>query len=161
MFDVFYSGAKPNLFVFEQPADSLEHAASLSRTRYYWYIYGDNDYSTFDFTYEPPPWESNFVHVWPTQWHQYGGAYLANRDTVAQQQWHFHAQAVNIKADPLLFKTLHTCETFDYTWRPHPLDPPYTYVFGNQWHAAERMPTVTYTVAGAVEHKYMYEPQAQ
>jgi hypothetical protein len=160
MFDVFYSGPKPNRFAFECPADSLEHAASLSRTRYYWYIYGGNDYSNFDFTYEPAPWESDFVHVWPSQWHQYGGAYLAHKDTVANQQWHFHPQAVDIKSNPGLFKTTHTCK-FDYTWRPHPLDPPYTYVFGNQWHMAERMPTVTYTVPGATERKYMHEPQAQ
>lgn len=157
---MFYSGPKPGLFAFEQPADSLEHAAQLSRTRYYWYIYGDNDYSNFDFTYEPPQWESNFVHVWPTQWHQYGGAYLAHKDTVANQQWHFHPQVVNIKPDPVLFETAYTCE-FDYSWRPHPMDPPYTYVFGNQWHMAERMPTVIYTVPGATERKYMHEPQAQ
>ena len=161
MFDVFYSGPKPNRFAFECPADSLEHAAQLSRTRYYWYIYGDNDYSTFDFSFEPAPWESEFVHVWPSQWHQYGGAYLAHKDTVANQQWHFHPQAVNIKSNPGLFETTHPCETFDYTWRPHPLDPPYTYVFGNQWHMAERMPTVIYTVPGATERKYMHEPQAQ
>lgn len=159
MFDVFYSGTKPNRFAFEQPADSLEHAAQLSRTGYYWYIYGDRDYTNFDFDYVPPPWESNFVHVWPTQWHQYGGAYLAHINTVTQQQWHFHTQAVNIKADPALFETAHDCE-FDYTWRPHPMDPPYIYVFGNQWHSAERMATVTYTVAGATERKYLSEPRA-
>ena len=161
MFDVFYSGPKPNRFAFECPADSLEHAARLSRTGYYWYIYGDNDYTNFDFSFDPAPWESDFVHVWPTQWHQYGGAYLAHKDTVANHQWHFHPQVVNIKSNPGLFETLHPCETFDYTWRPHPLDPPYMYVFGNQWHMAERMPTVTYTVPGATERKYMHEPQAQ
>ena len=161
MFDVFYSGPKPNRFAFECPADSLEHAARLSRTGYYWYIYGDNDYTNFDFSFDPAPWESDFVHVWPTQWHQYGGAYLAHKDTVANHQWHFHPQVVNIKSNPGLFETLHPCKIFDYTWRPHPLDPPYMYVFGNQWHMAERMPTVTYTVPGATEHKYMHEPQAQ
>jgi hypothetical protein len=48
MFDVFYNGPKPNRFVFEQPADSLEDAAEKSRTRFYWYIYGSNDYTNFD-----------------------------------------------------------------------------------------------------------------
>ena len=132
----------------------------MSRTGFYWYIYGDRDYTDFDFDYVPAPWESNFVHVWPTQWHQYGGAYLANRNTVAQQQWHFHTQMVAIKADADLFETVHACD-FDYTWRPHPMDPPYIYVFGNQWHAAERMPTVTYTVPGATERKYLSEPRAR
>jgi hypothetical protein len=33
-------------------------------------------------------------------------------------------------------------------------------VFGNQWHSAEIMPTVTYTVPGATERKYMDMPRA-
>ena len=32
MFDVFYTGTKPNLFVFEQLATSLDEAAVSSRT---------------------------------------------------------------------------------------------------------------------------------
>jgi hypothetical protein len=35
MFDIFYSGKKPNLFAHEQQADSIEHAQSLSRTRFF------------------------------------------------------------------------------------------------------------------------------
>jgi len=40
MFDVFYSGNKPGLFAFEQPASSLEDAANRSKTSHYWYIMG-------------------------------------------------------------------------------------------------------------------------
>jgi hypothetical protein len=36
MFDVFYSGIKPNLFAHEQVADSIDHAKELSQTRYFW-----------------------------------------------------------------------------------------------------------------------------
>ena len=157
---MFYFGPKPNLFEFEQPADSLEHAAELSRTGYYWYIYGGNDYTGFDFDYKPVPWESTHVHVWPTQWHQYGGAYLAHKDSLTEYKWQFHQQIVPIKSAPEKFTILHTVENFDYSWRPHPMDPAYIYVFGNQWHGPEQMPTVEYHAPGATERKYLYEPQA-
>ena len=52
------------------------------------------------------------------------------------------------------------CEC-DHSWCPDPGDPPYIYVFGNQWHAAEVMPTVEYHVPGATERKYMDVPIAK
>jgi hypothetical protein len=50
--------------------------------------------------------------------------------------------------------TLIDCE-WDYTWQPEPGSPPYIYVFGNQWHSAEVMPTVEYHMPGATQRKYM------
>ena len=122
------------MFAFEQPAASLEEAAERSRTSHYWFIYGDNDYSNFDFEYVPVPWESTHLHVWPTQWHEYGGAYLANKRTVANREYHFHKDIVITKPTQENWHTLTPVESFDYSWRPHPMDPPYIYVFGNQWY---------------------------
>ena len=76
MFDVFYSGTKPNLFPHEQSATDIEHARKLSRTRYFWWINYLSDYSGFDFLWEPVPWESNQTHVWPSQHRENGGTYL-------------------------------------------------------------------------------------
>lgn len=149
------------MFAHERKAESLEQAAELSRTKYYWFIYGENDYANFDFDYVPPPWEADHLHTWPTQWHQYGGAYLANKDSIKTYQYNFKTDIVPIKADRDKFDILHNIKSFDYTWRPHPLDPPYIYVFGNQWYGPEQMPTVEYRVPGATERKYLYEPQAQ
>lgn len=160
MFDVFYYGPKPGLFEFERPADSLEHAAAQCRTGYYWYIYGDNDYTEFDFDFVPAPWESTHVHTWPTQWNQYGGAYLAHTGTLTEYKWQFHNQIVNTKPDQSLFYSNYEIDSFDHTWRPHPMDPPYIYVFGNHWYPAEIMPTVEYHTPGATERKFMSEPSA-
>jgi hypothetical protein len=160
MFDVFYTGTKPNRFAHERPADSLEQAAELSRTRLYWYIYSANDYANFDFGYVPPPWEEGHVHTWPTQWNQHGGAYLANKHTVLEHQWQFHHQTVPAVPTAEHWLTHHAVD-FDYSWQPHPHDPPYIYVFGNQWHGAEQMATVEYHVPGATERKYMHEPRAR
>jgi hypothetical protein len=76
MFDIFYSGPKPNLFAHEQAADSIEHARELSRTRYFWWVNYLTDYSGHDFLWEPVPWEADQTHVWPSQHQQNGGTRL-------------------------------------------------------------------------------------
>ena len=160
MFDVFYLGSKPNLFAFEKPAHDLDDAARQSKTKYYWFIYSDYDHSQIDFDFVPVPWQSQYIHVWPSQWHQFGGVYLANKNTVKNREWHFHNNAINSRPNKKLFQVLADCE-FDYSWRPHPHDPTYKYVFGNQWWPGEIMPTVIYTVDNAQEEKYMREPYAR
>ena len=60
----------------EQQADNLDHAIAQSKTRYLWIVDGLNDYSDFDFYWEPPPWESNQLHVWPSQHQENGGTIL-------------------------------------------------------------------------------------
>jgi len=87
MFDVFYSGPKPNLFVHEQPARDIDHARELSRTRAFWWINYLTDYTNFDFLYEPPPWQSNQCHVWPSQHQADGGTRLVPRNTTVDTNY--------------------------------------------------------------------------
>ena len=157
MFDVFYKGPKPNLFAFERPAESLEDAAQQSRTLYYWFIYSGYDHTLIDFDYVPVPWESTHIHVWPSQFYEYGGVYLANKHTTHEYKWQFHDKIVKTVATKRNWTILHPVheDRFDWSWVPHPKDPPYIYVFGNQWHGPEHMPTVEYAVPGATERKYM------
>jgi hypothetical protein len=158
MFDVFYSGKKPNVFVHEREADSIEHAQKLSRTRYFWWISYLCDYSTHDWDFQPVPWQADYTHTWPSQHHDYSGTYLVPR--TGEIKYHFHDQVIPVSGDPDLYHASYNVE-FDYTWAPHPNDPPYIYVFGNQWHPANRMPTVEYHVPGATARKYMDLPKAQ
>jgi hypothetical protein len=157
MFDVFYSGPKPNQFAHEYPADNLEHAQQLSRTRYFWWVSYLADYTGFDFLFEPVPWQSEYTHVWPSQYHDYSGTYLVPK--TGEIKYHFHSKIVPNKDQSDSFDILSDAE-FDYTWAPHPHDPPYIYVFGNQWWPAEKMPTVEYHVPGATDRKYMDQPRA-
>jgi len=76
MFDIFYSGSKPNLFAHEQAARDIDHARELSRTRYFWWVNYLTDYTGFDFLWEPVPWESHQRHVWPSQHQDNGGTEL-------------------------------------------------------------------------------------
>ena len=54
MFDIFYINNKPNLPA--RKVSSIDEARELSRTRYLWIVDGANNYSDFDFTWEPVPW---------------------------------------------------------------------------------------------------------
>lgn len=159
MFDVFYIGKKPGLFVHERAADSIEHAQQLSRTRYCWVVNYLSDYTGWDWFWEPVPWEKDFVHTWPSQHHEYSGTYLIPTH-VADIEYKFHKNILpNRNANEHLTMLVENAE-FDATWHPHPLDPPYNYVFGNQWWPAEVMPTVEYRMPGAVDRKYMDQPRA-
>jgi hypothetical protein len=136
MIDVFYSGDQPNLFAFEKRAESLEAAAEKSRTELYWFIYGSNDYTNFDFDWRPAPWEQHHVHCFGTQWQRTGGAYLANKHTVQNKEWHFRTeQKVTRSAEKLrwIIPADIVDSDFDYSWHPDELEPDYEYHFPTQW----------------------------
>jgi hypothetical protein len=76
MFDIFYSGTKPNVLVHEREARDIEHARELSSTRYFWWVNYLTDYSCHDFLWEPAPWQAEQCHVWPSQHQDNGGTAL-------------------------------------------------------------------------------------
>lgn len=47
--------------------------------------------------------------------------------------------------------------TFDWSWVPHPWEPPFIYVWGNYLYDGETMPTIEYRVPGATQIKYMHD----
>jgi hypothetical protein len=159
MFDVFYSGKKPGVVAHERQADSIEHAQQLSSTRYFWWINYLYDYSDWDWLFEPLPWQSEYTHVWPSQWDQVFGAYLVPTHATELNYFH-HRDLVPTRVFSENFNILIDCE-FDQTWVPHPWEPPHVYVWGNQHWDGTIMPTVKYTVPGATEVKFMDWPVPQ
>ena len=119
MFDVFYSGVRPDLFAHERAADTIEHARTLSRTRYFWWVNYLSDYTGFDFLFEPVPWESSYTHSWPSQWHEYSGTYLVPTHS-EQIDYKFHEQIIPNRELRANYTQLVDNIAFDYTWHPHP-----------------------------------------
>ena len=74
MFDKFYTS-------------NIEEACALSRTRYLWVLDAHCDYSDFDFTWEPVPWESNQIHVWPSQHQENSGTMLVPKQGAADKNY--------------------------------------------------------------------------
>ena len=107
MFDIFYLSSPLNLFAHERKADSIEHARELSRTRYLWIADAANDYSRFDWIWEPAPWQADQAHVWPSQHQANGGTWLipkhgyqdVNRDHVPVSRQNL-SNRLHIKHNP-------------------------------------------------------------
>jgi len=152
MFDVFYSGTKPNLFAHEQQADSIEHAMESSRTRYFWWVNYLTDYTDFDFLWEPVPWESHQRHAWPSQWQKDSGTYLVPKQGFEETNYRSNQQLTryyNLTAWTI--PSGFDFETFDFSWHPDPTDPPYIYQFGTQH---QRTGGPQYHVDGATDLKF-------
>lgn len=153
MFDVFYFGDKPNRFAFECEAESLDRAAELSRTTFFWYIYGNISGSKFSFDFVPAPWESDHIHVFPSQWQRDGGVCLANKHTVQNRKWHWRNEQQVCRSGSVSNWQVPSnidSSSIDFSWHPDPHDPPYVYHFPSQWQSASG---VTYTVPGATSVK--------
>jgi len=131
------------LFPHEKFAESIEVADSLSRTSCYWYSYGGNDYSKFNFYWQPNIWERNYTHVFGDQWREYGYTFFVktgnakadiyfNKDQRCERLPHPHLFTCNGSIDP---------ETVDTTWHDNALEPDFTYHFPSQH---QRASGVTY-----------------
>ena len=152
MFDVFYSGTKPNRFAHEQEARDIDHAKELSQTRYFWWINYLTDYTGFDFLYEPVPWESHQRHAWPSQWQKDAETYLVPRQGYSE---------TNYRTAPILQRlpdqtnwtipATFDPDSFDFSWHPDVTEPGYIYQFGTQH---QRTGGPEYRVAGATDLKF-------
>jgi len=108
----------------------------LCRTGRYWYIYGGNDYTGFDFDWLNPPWEDNYVHVFASQWQRNGEVYFANKDTVKNREWNFCTEQKVIRLpnrDKWAVPDNIDDSEFDYSWHPDRTEPEYEYRFPTQW----------------------------
>ena len=152
MFDVFYSGIKPNQFAHEQVADSIDHARQLSRTRYFWWINYLTDYTNFDFLYEPVPWESHQRHAWPSQWQKDAETYLVPKSGYSETNYRTTPVLVRLPSrDNWAIPDTFDPDSFDFSWHPDTTEPGYIYQFGTQH---QRTGGPEYRVAGATDLKF-------
>jgi hypothetical protein len=143
MYDIFYFGPKPGLFPHEKFAESLEVADQLSKTSCYWYIYGGNNYSKFNFYYRPNNWEQNFTHVFGDQWQKHGYTFLVKKGNVNADHFYNVDQQCERLQHPHLFTFPKNIDpkTVATTWHPDPLETEFTYHFPSQH---QRASGVTY-----------------
>ena len=152
MFDVFYSGIKPNRFAHEQQADSIDHAQELSRTRYFWWINYLTDYNDFDFLYEPVPWESNQRHAWPSQWQKDAETYLVPKSGYSETNYRTAPILTRLPSqDNWIVPQTFDPDSFDFSWHPDSTEPGYIYQFGTQH---QRTGGPQYCVEGATDLKF-------
>ena len=65
-----------------------------SNTEWYWLTDSRVDYSNFNFDYDPPNWESQFIHAFGDQHSVHGGTYLVHIDHDNHTDFKFVSQTV-------------------------------------------------------------------
>jgi len=113
----------------------------------------------FDYSWVPHPYEPAFIWQFGTQWQKNGGPkyIVAGAKTIK----HIDVQrAIIDNSTNKQWRPLQANIDFDYSWHPDEDDPPYIYMFGNQWYEPEIMPTVLYRVKGATEKKFIHDYKA-
>jgi hypothetical protein len=163
--DVFYYGKKPNVHPREKFAKNFEDARSQSTTVDFWVINEFCDYRGFDwdwdfeFLHDEDVWAEEHINVWPSQHQKDSGTWLCNTDN-KEPFVIYRADVTPLKRKNEKnsnWNVLAPIEEllFDFSWHPDPSDPPYIYVWGNQWHSGKIMPTVEYHVPGATDKKHI------
>jgi hypothetical protein len=118
------------------------------------WIIPDNIEDNFDYSWIPSPKEPPFIWEFGTQWQKAGGPVYTTKGST-QKKYCSDQIAVRIATEDRCYRPLVSNLQFDYSWHPDPNDPPFIYVFGNQWYDSVTMPTLLYRVKGATEKKYM------
>ena len=122
------------MFPHERFAESIEVAGNLSKTSCYWYIYGGNDYSEFNFMWQPNAWEKNYTHVFGDQWREHGYTFFVRKDNVSADFYYNKDQYTRRLPHPHLFAIPENVDiqSIDTSWHPNPLEPEFTHHFPSQ-----------------------------
>lgn len=157
MFDVFYVGPKPGLFAHERQCDSIEQACVLSRTRYFWFVNYLSDYTGWDWLWEPPPWQADQRHAWPSQWQKDSGTYLVPRQGYSATNYRTYPMVMRQPdLDAWTVPDNIDRAQFDFSWHPDPTEPDYEYHFATQWQTSGGP-----VYAGGAGIKLIDQPRAQ
>lgn len=115
--------------------DDIHETAAKCKTRYFWYVDHGVDCTGFDFNWVPVPWESQFVHIFPSKWQRDGGIRLVNKQS-PEGELKFH-NTKKVTRVPTTRNWILDDSTdysnFDFSWHPDSLDGEFIYVFPSQW----------------------------
>jgi hypothetical protein len=75
MFDIVYN------------CKNIDRALEKCKTRYLWVLDQHTDYSNFDLTWEPAPWEAHQAHIWPSQHQEHGGTMLIPKQGATENNY--------------------------------------------------------------------------
>ena len=124
------------MFPHERSVDSFQHAQKLSRTRFFWIVHYLADYEDWDWLFEPPPWQADQRHAWPSQWQPDSGTYLVPREGYEHTNYHSDRTVTRLSSrDGWCIPPNIDADSFDFSWHPL-LSDHYQHHFPTQWQTA-------------------------
>lgn len=79
-----YPGIKTARYV-DNYLDTFKRIVSTAETEYIWIINSICDYSKFDFTWQPEPWQAKMLHVFPSDDQKFGDTFYVHVPTFKEQ----------------------------------------------------------------------------
>jgi hypothetical protein len=70
--------------------DTIQRCANKSTSKFFWVVSSELDYSNFKFNFFPDKWQTDYIHVFGTEWNRWSNTYLINKEI-------FEKQSKNIK----------------------------------------------------------------
>jgi hypothetical protein len=140
---------------------TLEDLINERPNETFWAIPENLDCSQFDFGWKPYKYDPPYIHKFGTQWQKTGGPIYVVPDNQGVKYQDVQKAIKLPNKNNRSWRPLITNATIDFSWHPDEDEPPFIYVFGNQWHNSKLMPTFQYRVKGATEKKYIDNTNAQ
>jgi hypothetical protein len=122
-----------------------------------WVVPENIDVDSFDFSWHPDPDEPSYIHIFGTVWWDIGGPEYHCINAVAPK-FHNELRAKTIPSDNWIVPANIDKSSFDFSWCPHPNDPPYIYKFGTQWQTTGGP---IYVSKNATQEKYVPQLKAK
>jgi len=115
------------------------------------------DTNFFDLSWRPDPREPPFIYVWGNEYYDAAVDPALEYHCPGATQRKYMDKKVKLLPDMKNYKMLSNIllSSFDFAWHPDPTEPPYIYVWGNEYYDASVDPALEYHVSGATERKYM------
>jgi hypothetical protein len=128
-----------------------------------WVEIQEVDKSNFDFSWRPDPREPAYIYTWGNKWIDAELRSTLEYHCEGATERKYMSNDVPVMPESARWKILQKIlpDSFDFTWRPDPREPPYTYVFGNELYDAIKMPTVIYSMPDGPEIKYIHDITAK
>jgi len=128
--------------------------ATLDIDKTHWVITQDIDEDKFDFSWIPNPNDPPYIYRW-------GNKYISNKYKATIEYIVPGATEIKYMTDDVVVLPEYDrweipkyidIKSFDFTWRPDPLEPNYIWEFGTQW---QETGGPKYVVPGATDIKYV------
>ena len=128
-----------------------------------WLEIQEVDKSKFDFSWRPDPTSPPYIYTWGNKWIDAELRPTLEYHCEGAVEPKYMSNDVPVTPESDRWKILQKIlpDSFDFTWRPDPREPPYTYVFGNELYDAIKMPTIMYNMPNGPETKYVHDITAK
>jgi hypothetical protein len=128
-----------------------------------WVEVQEVDKSKFDFTWRPDPREPDYIYTWGNKWIDAELRPTLEYHCKGATEPKYMGNDVTVMPESARWKIVQKIlpDSFDFTWRPDPREPPFTYVFGNDLYDAIKMPTIMYNMPNGPKTKYVHDITAK